>query len=159
MLPEQKLNYSYDNLKHTIQIIIDTKITPVESSRIKFLTTRNWWSNEYTEFQKYISKMFPGTHVVGAMELSGITTIPKFDSIHIPNGLTKLTKMQDSKCHDNCVDLYLLNKTNRIFTGYALSDDGLWRFHSWIIDKDDIIIETTKERLIYVGYESTSEYF
>ena len=35
-------------------------------------------------------------------------------------------------------------------TGYALSDDGLWRSHSWVLTKKRII-ETTVSRVKYLG--------
>ena len=36
-------------------------------------------------------------------------------------------------------------------TGYALSDDGLWRQHSWGLLTDDRVVETTVARLRYFG--------
>lgn len=44
-----------------------------------------------------------------------------------------------------------------ICTGFALSDSGMWREHSWLIEKTKmhqtpIIIETTFPRLLYFGY-------
>ena len=38
-----------------------------------------------------------------------------------------------------------------IGTGYALSDDDLWRQHSWGVAVDGVVVETTVEREIYVG--------
>ena len=37
-----------------------------------------------------------------------------------------------------------------IATGYALSDDGLWRQHTWGILRDGIL-ETTEARIEYFG--------
>ena len=45
-------------------------------------------------------------------------------------------------------------------TGYALSDDGLWRQHSWLIAKPGrrwTVIETTCRRLLYYGVVLTEE--
>ena len=42
----------------------------------------------------------------------------------------------------------------RIATGYALSDDGLWRPHSWAV-KGGRVIETTERRAAYFGIELT----
>jgi hypothetical protein len=43
----------------------------------------------------------------------------------------------------------------RIVTGYALSDDGLWRQHSWLHDTAGFrrrhTIETTERRIRYFG--------
>lgn len=60
-------------------------------------------------------------------------------------------EMQMSRCHQNASILY----TNRsdvteIGCGWALSDDGLWRQHSWTMRGDEIF-ETTKPRTKYYG--------
>ena len=66
----------------------------------------------------------------------------------------KLIEMQTSGCHDNCEILNLFNDSNKVFTGYALSSDGLWRFHSWCVDENNYIIETTESRLLYYGIQT-----
>ncbi len=38
-----------------------------------------------------------------------------------------------------------------IATGYALDADGLWRQHSWVMDKKGRVIETTVRRVAYCG--------
>ncbi len=75
-------------------------------------------------------------------------------------------------CHYNSSRIFLEEKDNRpelvICTGYALSEDGVWRSHSWLVDAEPIvrydrtssycdgmdyfIIETTQPRLAYYGY-------
>lgn len=48
----------------------------------------------------------------------------------------------------------------RICTGYALSEDGMWRQHSWIIwhkARSNQIIETTVPRILYFGFVMTTE--
>jgi hypothetical protein len=45
------------------------------------------------------------------------------------------------------LSFFIIN-TNR----YALSQDGLWRQHSWNYNSDeDLVIETTQERIAYYG--------
>ena len=61
-----------------------------------------------------------------------------------------LTKLRMISCHTNVAELYA-TKGYRIATGWALSDDGLWRQHSWCIDSKDNIVETTKRRKKYFG--------
>lgn len=67
-----------------------------------------------------------------------------------------------SQCHQNVIDFWKLRNIDHIHTGYALSEDGLWRAHSWGLNVDDsnpdgppikTVIETTEERLIYFGFE------
>ncbi len=70
----------------------------------------------------------------------------------------KMMKGQPSMCHTNACELWALNKKDHdvhICTGYALSEDGMWREHSWLIKKTPRsyqLIETTKKRLLYYGY-------
>jgi hypothetical protein len=36
-------------------------------------------------------------------------------------------------------------------SGYGLSDDGMWRMHTWLISFDSRIVETTVAREAYFG--------
>lgn len=63
-----------------------------------------------------------------------------------------------SRCHQNAGSLAAKSK-GQIYAckGYALSDDGMWRQHSWCIEKDQEtgaprIIETTEPRVLYFGF-------
>ena len=58
------------------------------------------------------------------------------------------------RCHDNSLHLYF-QYGYQLCTGYALSDDGMWRQHSWCIYKTPRttkIVETTVPRVAYFGY-------
>lgn len=56
------------------------------------------------------------------------------------------------QCHYNSSLLWLKSKEKiKICTGFALSNDGVWRVHSWGLEKNKII-ETTEKRLLYYGY-------
>lgn len=66
----------------------------------------------------------------------------------------KLREMRSSRCHSNVATLWDKNKSVKIVTGWALSDDGLWRQHSWAL-RNKTIIETTETRLKYFGYTLT----
>ena len=58
---------------------------------------------------------------------------------------------RSSGCHGNAAAEWLKCDDLRIVTGYALSDDGLWRQHSWGLLTDDRVVETTVARLRYFG--------
>lgn len=60
-------------------------------------------------------------------------------------------------CHGNAAELHV--KTgHHIATGYALSDDGLWRQHSWGVHKNTgKPIETTTHRDKYHGVVLNTE--
>ena len=71
-------------------------------------------------------------------------------------------------CHSNVAQLWDENREAlAIVTGYALSEDGLWRQHSWLLRKQPTveharIIETTIIRVKYFGFiltESEAETF
>jgi hypothetical protein len=60
-------------------------------------------------------------------------------------------------CHTNVAYIWYENQEElAIGTGYALSDDGLWRQHSWLVRKEPIaeqysLLETTIKRIKYFG--------
>ncbi|MEV6638263.1 hypothetical protein AB0M54_46845 [Actinoplanes sp. NPDC051470] len=55
------------------------------------------------------------------------------------------------ECHRNVAVLWIDGAIESIGTGYALSDDGLWRQHSWGLASNGVLIETTDERRAHVG--------
>jgi len=62
---------------------------------------------------------------------------------------------ETNRCHANASKLWLLafldDEDCGIGTGYALSGDGLWRQHSWFVDRNGSIVETTVRRDSYAG--------
>ena len=60
--------------------------------------------------------------------------------------------MEDSQCHQNVARAWTQRGSGvvGIGTGYALSDDGLWRQHSWGVLREGIF-ETTAPRIKYFG--------
>lgn len=64
----------------------------------------------------------------------------------------QLMPMEKAQCHNNSRMLSMLRKGCVHYTGWALSDDGCWRQHSWVLENDTHLIETTTEREIYFGY-------
>jgi len=70
---------------------------------------------------------------------------------------------QANRCHANTSNLWLANKDQHeivICTGYALSNDGMWRQHSWLAlrrPRSIQIIETTERRVAYFGFAMTEE--
>lgn len=60
-----------------------------------------------------------------------------------------------SSCHANTARLWEQNpKAVKICTGYALSQDGVWRVHSWGLHKGRPV-ETTEKRIAYFGLVMT----
>lgn len=60
------------------------------------------------------------------------------------------------ECHRNAAWLYK-HEGLKIVTGYAMSDDGIWRQHSWALESHRRLIETTVGRVVYYGYVLTQE--
>ena len=71
----------------------------------------------------------------------------------------KMRKGAPCGCHRNSALLWSKNPANYVLcTGYALSKDGLWRQHSWLVEprkRKSRIIETTVERVAYFGFAMT----
>lgn len=80
-------------------------------------------------------------------------------------GRSRMMKGQPSQCHRNSCELWENNYKEldvAICTGYALSLDGMWRQHSWLVwrkegEDKETIIETTQKRVAYYGFEMTEE--
>jgi hypothetical protein len=67
----------------------------------------------------------------------------------------RLLTGEPCECHENTAVLWKRSKGKmKIMTGWALSDDGLWRQHSWGL-ADDTVIETTTKRDKYYGFVLT----
>jgi hypothetical protein len=81
-------------------------------------------------------------HEISALISSGFTM----------DSLVECESMEPNACHSNTARLWIANESGLvgIGTGYALSDDGLWRQHSWGIRRNGIL-ETTKRRVKYFG--------
>jgi hypothetical protein len=68
-------------------------------------------------------------------------------------GHSKTMKGQPCQCHSNSAFCWDENRNLcKICTGYALSRDGVWRQHSWVITNQGQLIETTEKRIQYYGY-------
>lgn len=60
-----------------------------------------------------------------------------------------------NQCHLNTATIFMRaypDKGVRVETGYALSRDGIWRQHSWIRRRTQLV-ETTEKRVRYFGFE------
>lgn len=78
-------------------------------------------------------------------------------------GKSKTMRGKPCQCHRNVLRLWVLNEGHHdvaVATGYALSKDGLWRQHSWLLynrDGTEIVIETTEKRVAYYGVAFSRE--
>jgi hypothetical protein len=70
----------------------------------------------------------------------------------LAEGEVSAEEMDAGYCHENVAELWT-DKSRGITgmgVGYALSEDGLWRQHSWAMRNEDIV-ETTAMRVKYFG--------
>jgi len=71
----------------------------------------------------------------------------------ISNNNYKLILGARNQCHANCANLWKEDrKIYKIMTGYALSDDQMWRQHTWLLHRENFVIETTETRVAYYGF-------
>ena len=70
-------------------------------------------------------------------------------------------KPGEDHCHSNSARLWKINRDKALIcTGYALSADGMWRQHSWLIHRkprSNRVVETTRPRILYYGFAMTPE--
>jgi len=73
----------------------------------------------------------------------------------------KVVEGEPSRCHDNVFALWKTEPERyMVVTGYGLSKDGIWRPHSWCVDrKTRKITETTERRTKYFGVEFSKAEF
>ena len=61
-----------------------------------------------------------------------------------------------SRCHGNVCALHDANPHVKVHTGFALSDDGTWRPHSWATSGKNVV-ETTTPRSKYLGFRMNNQ--
>ena len=68
----------------------------------------------------------------------------------------RLVKGPPNSCHETTALAWFAGKLDAVVTGYALSEDGLWRQHSWGLS-NNVVIEPTEKRTAYFGIELHGE--
>jgi hypothetical protein len=94
---------------------------------------------------------FGGTHLVAAPGPDG--DVPLLIAAgFVMAGIVVRRSMKSRECHRNMAEIWAERQHTLvgIGTGYALSDDGLWRQHSWGLRREGIL-ETTVPRVKYFG--------
>lgn len=139
--------------------------------RLSFLQNK-WWTRQFNhwaqipqdvalfrmKFRTLAAHILSfGGHEV-CMDDSDTTEHDSFDDL-VDHGTLRMgdtARLMDgchSRAYINCWELYGARKGHyQVIEGYALSLDGLWRHHFWLMDrKDGHIVETTESRLAYWG--------
>jgi len=88
-----------------------------------------------------------------APEINGAMAGPLLGHGKLFSGRVRLRRMEPNRCHENATRLFREKPQEIVIgTGWGLSADGLWRAHSWAMDRRGLI-ETTTKRLKYFGIE------
>lgn len=134
------------------------------SININPFSTRPWWNQYHVTIDQFLRKLFPHTVLVpvpwDTPIASSLAKMIEADTDELPTVTTIIPdhlimkKMSDSMCHDNCAELLHKGLCNAMVTGYALSPDGAWRHHSWCLDHECNIIETTERRIAYIPVDT-----
>ncbi len=95
-----------------------------------------------------------GGHAVAPQVEQDLTKV--IDRGYLQDGRgAELMRGQPISCHSNAALLWAENRDHSvIMTGWALSDDGVWRQHSWVKHLGTgKIYETTNPRVLYYGFD------
>ncbi|HXA66132.1 MAG TPA: hypothetical protein VNV82_13320 [Bryobacteraceae bacterium] len=92
-----------------------------------------------------------GTHLVAPPSPDSAVFL-LIDAGFVMAGPVVRTNMKKSGCHRNVAAIWARRQHELvgIGIGYSLSDDGLWRQHSWGLRREGIL-ETTVTRVKYFG--------
>lgn len=139
------------------QIVDKLSLTALTDKHKSILETKAWWTANHSILQKKLEELVPGTHVVAVPWDSKILkyALDNGAELRVVSSTDISMPMTSRACHNNCE--YLLRKgvINEYHSGYALSEDRLWRFHSWGISPDNKIVETTEPRIAYLVIGTT----
>lgn len=116
----------------------------------KRLQAKPWFKPIHAQVNKKLQEIDSQSHIVATphehIDLHKFLTEAKLDE-----SIVLYLPLESSQCHNNCDFLLAQKLAANIYCGYAMSKDGLWRFHSWGKSESGEIIETTEPREKYVG--------
>lgn len=129
-----------------------------EAIKEKWWAKVNWGklSKENSQYKKFMKNLlqFAGEEVCFQLGDSDFPEIQAYGQFWFGKN-AKLMVGAPSRCHENSYYLWKENQENTLIcTGYALSEDGMWRQHSWLVNlraRSNQIIETTSPRVAYFG--------
>lgn len=122
----------------------------VDPEQAQWLSNRPWWTRQHTKLNNKLRALYPDTHLVAPDYKVNIPKLLRFGFFQ-DGSKSELQPMDDGRCHDNVKLCYTLGLVDRVVTGFALSEDGLWRAHSWGLGSAGQPIETTEPRILYYG--------
>jgi len=134
------------------------KLPALPAEQQVFLSRRNQQlllrQPRLAELRDRLQRRVPGSTVVLDEEREHLDALLKRGTLaQAPAWTFDFVEGARNACHWNTAKIHRRDpKRFDIATGYALSDDGLWRQHSWIVVRSaKVIVETTVPRLAYFG--------
>ena len=129
------------------------RYTRPTEEHIIVLKSKPWYTQEHDQINLILNVFAPGSQIVAMPKSHSHTNLDQIicKFFNRQTNPYKQIKLLDGFCHDNCELLFKIKQIKSIYSGYALSSDGLWRFHSWGFDYDNKLVETTESRLCYYG--------
>lgn len=145
---------------------IRTEYEPIEEERVQFLRTRPWYRRYHAQLQELVSEYLPGTYVVAPDDDEDYVDTCRLlrgegqPLLRVPEGDDEIVLMQMKRgaCHHNCAQLLRRQRIAKIVSGWALDrvrSEPLWRYHSWGVDTQGRIVETSVPMQVYVGCDYT----
>jgi len=144
---------------------------PLDDEWQRIINERNWWATGYTgaetgmpEEKELIKKLLSFGGFEACMAYREPDAKPLLERGQLWYG-DRVQRMpgERSQCHRNSCGLWSANRDRHevaVATGYALSTDGMWRQHSWMMlrrHRSVKVVETTEARVAYYGYVMTTE--
>ena len=117
-------------------------------------STQNAYKKGVTKLKEKLLKL-GGKHVVMSSYEEDLLKLLKRGKPL--KGRVKMMLGNPNECHRNSALCWDANRDqSQIATGYALSQDGYWRQHSWVMAGSKIV-ETTQKRVLYFGFKLTPQ--
>jgi len=160
-----------DPIYHAEQMLLDKPLVcnPIDEDWQNRINTDCWWASGYTGND--CGSPLEMELIKKLLSFGGYEACVEYQDADAKNLLERgqlwygdhaiLIKGAPNQCHRNACNLWLGNCTTHevaVATGYALSNDGLWRQHSWLLQRKSRsvqVIETTMKRIAYFGYVMT----
>lgn len=173
---DKRYAYVYQQGGHPIrsaeQMLPDKPLSckPPDDEWQRILNERSWWATGYTgnetgtpEEMELIKKLlsFGGFEACMAYKEPDVKPLLERGQLWYGDRI-RMMPGEQSQCHRNSCGLWLANRNRfevAVATGYALSKDGLWRQHSWMLlrgHRSVKVVETTQPRVAYYGYVMTT---
>lgn len=122
---------------------------------------RNNFDDKMIELHEHLLKI-GGVETCFPMIEDDINNILEYGQLW-DNITTRIRRGEPNMCHSNAANLWKNNRNSDMFrliicTGYALSKDGIWQQHTWLVQakaRTNNIIETTEPRIAYYGFAMT----